>query len=323
MDKTAEEIAQEAATAAATQAAAGEAARNATDEAAKVTPTDDEATKAAEDAARQAEEARVAEEARKKAAEDAEPLSEGAKARIQKLIAEREEARREAAYHRGRAEGHQPKPDATPTAPVPLKIEDYLPSEAEFAAVGLTAENFEKAGRSYDDLLMAKSAFAMQKRAAVLTKQAEEARARESVTKSQAAFMERIEKAAETDPDLPRIVGAQDARDPYFVPISQAMAEVIRDSEVGPKLIRHLANNKAESMRIHNLPPLAAARELGRIEARILATPAPEPPKRVSQAPEPIKSLTPSGATEIDLDKIPIDDFMKKRNAQQYGATGR
>lgn len=323
MDKTPEEIAAEAATAAATQAAADEAAKKAADEAAKATPTDDEAKKVAEDAARQAEEARVAEDARKKAAEDAEPLSEGAKARIQKLIAEREEARREAAYHRGRAESHQPKPDAVPTQPAPLKIEDYLPSEVEFAAVGLTAENFEKAGRSYDDLLMAKSAYAMQKRTTVLSKQAEEARARESVTKSQAAFMERIEKSAETDPDLPRIVGAQDARDPYFVPISQAMAEVIRDSEVGPKLLRQLANDKAAAKRIYDMQPLAAARELGRIEARILAAPAPEPPRRVSQAPEPVKSLTPSGVTEIDLDKVPIDDFMKKRNAQQYGAGGR
>lgn len=313
---TPEEIAaQEAATAAAAQAAADEAKKAA--EADQEPPEEAEAKKVADEAARQAEEARVAEEARK-AKEAAEPLSEGAQARIQKLIAEREDARREAAYLRGLSEGRQPKP-AEPAAPAPLKIEDFLPTEQEFAAVGLTAENFEKMGRSYDDLLMAKSAFAMQKRTTVLTKQAEEARAKEAVAKSQSAFMDRITKAAETDPDLPRIVNAMPG-DQYFVPISQAMAEVIRESEVGPKLLRHFANNKAEAQRVYALPPIAAARELGRIEAKILATPAPTPPRRVSQAPEPVTSLTPSGVTEIDLDKIPISDFMKKRNAQQYGA---
>jgi hypothetical protein len=253
------------------------------------------------------------------AAPVAEP-SEGAEARIRKLIGEREDARREAAYLRGLAEGRQPKaPDA---APAPLKIEDYLPTEQEFAAVGLTAERFQEIGRSYDDLLMAKSAFAIEKRNAVLTRRSDEDRARASVAKSQETFMGRIRAAAETDPDLPLIVSATNPADPNFVPISPAMAEVIRESDVSPKILRHLANNKADAARIYTLSPLAAARELGRIEAKIMATPAPEPPKRVSQAPEPIKSLTPSGVTEIDLDKIPINDFMKKRNAQQYGATG-
>ena len=316
---TPEEIAvqEAAASAAAAQAAqVDDPAKKAEADAAKAT---EDAAKAAEESQR-AEEARVAEEARKAA--EAEPLSEGAKTRIQKLIAEREEARRDAEYQRGRAEARQPR-QPEPDQPTPLKIEDFLPNEAEFSAVGLTAENFEKLGRSYDDLLMAKSAFAMQKRTDVLAHRADEGRAKESVAKAHAAFMDRINKAAETDPDLPRIVDARDARDPYFVPISQAMAEVIRDSEVGPKLLRHLANNKADATRLASLPPMSAARELGRIEAKILATPTPDPPKRVSQAPEPMRSLTPSGVTEIDLDKVPIDDFMKKRNAQQYGATGR
>jgi hypothetical protein len=309
---TPEEIAvQEAAAATAAQAVTDEA-KKAADEAAKVTPTDDETKKGDDDATRQAEKARVAEEARK--AKEAEP-TEGAEARIRKLIGEREDARREAAYLRGLAEGRQPKP--ADTAPAPLKIEDYLPNEQEFAAVGLTAENFEKAGRSYDDLLMAKSAYAMQKRTVVLAKQAEEGRAKESVAKAQATFMERINKAAETDPGILEIM------EDRTLPVSQTMAEIIRESEVAPKILRHLSANRAEGMRIAQLSPLAAARELGRIEAKIMAAPAPTPPNRISQAPAPITPLTPTGVTEIDLDKVPIGDFMKKRNAQQYGATGR
>lgn len=249
---------------------------------------------------------------------DAEPVaepvaSEGAEARIRKLIAEREEAKRQAEYFRGLSEGRGPKPDV-PAAPAPMRIEDFLPTEDEFKAAGLTAEAFEKAGRSYDDLLIAKSAFATRKTNAVIAKQAEEARASESAAKSQTAFMERVNKAAETDPGILEII------EDRTLPVSKAMAEVIRESEVAPKLLRFLSDNRTEGKRIAGLSPLAAARELGRIEARIIAAPAPEPARRVSQAPEPIRSLTPSGVTEIDLDKVPIDDFMKKRNAQQFGA---
>ncbi|MCK9361880.1 hypothetical protein M0Q28_06720 [Patescibacteria group bacterium] len=278
---------------------------------------DDTPAPVVDDAAKATEDARLAEEAKKVAegaATKVEPTaSEGAEARIRKLIGEREEAKRQAEYFRGLSEGRGPKPEV-PAALAPMRIEDFLPTEQEFAAVGLTADAFEKAGRSYDDLLIAKSAFATRKASALMAKQAEETRAKESVAKSQSTFMERVNKAAETDP------GILDLMEDRTLPVSQAMAEVIRESEVAPKILRFIADNRAEGKRIAGLPPLAAARELGRIEAKIMATPAPEPPKRVSQAPEPIRSLTPSGVTEIDLDKVPIDDFMKKRNAQQFGA---
>ena len=300
--------------------AAQEAAAKAAEEAKKPEEVVTDPAKVAEDAARAAEEAQKAEDARKAAEEGTqlpgEPaLSEGAEKRIRELVAKQRASEREAEYYRGLAEGRVAKPPLDPNAPpVPLKIEDFLPTEAEFTAVGLTAENFEKAGRSYDDLLMAKSAFAMDKRRVVESRRAEEVRTRETVAKSQQTFMGRINTAAETDP------GLLDILEDTTLPISTAMAEVIRESDVAPKVLRFLAANRAEGARIAQLSPLAAARELGRIEAKIMATPAPEPPRRVSQAPDPVRPLTPAGVTEIDLDKIPIDDFMKKRNAQQYGA---
>lgn len=300
--------------AAAAAAEADKAAPVVTDEPKKA---DDTPAPAVDDSAKAIEDARLAEEA-KKAAEATphvpEPAaSEGAEARIRKLIAEREEAKRQAEYFRGLSEGRGPKPEAAPV-PDQMRIEDFLPTEQEFNAVGLTAEAFEKAGRSYDDLLIAKSAFATRKAQAVMARQADEARVKESVAKSQSTFMERINAAAETDP------GILELMEDRTLPVSQAMAEVIRESEVGPKILRFISDNRAEGKRIAGLSPMAAARELGRIEAKIMSAPAPTPPKRVSQAPEPIKSLTPSGVTEIDLDKVPISDFMKKRNAQQYGA---
>ena len=311
---TPEEIAAQEAAAkeAADKAKADEDAKKATDEAARAA-AEEEARKAKE-----AEDAKKAEDEAKRIAEGGTPPGEeptGAEKRIRELVAKQREAERQAEYYRGLAEGRGKPPDAAPT-PAP-KIEDFLPTQEECAAIGLTPEAFEKAGRSYDDLIMAKSIYAAKKMGIVLERQNAEAKQKEEIQRSQETFMDRLSKAAESDPEILDVArNYHIPTSPYFVPISNPMADVIRESEVGPKLIRFLASNKAESARIAKLPPMAAARELGRIEAKILATPAPPPPQKISQAPAPIAPLTPTGVTEIDLDKIPIDDFMKKRNRE-------
>lgn len=67
---------------------------------------------------------------------------------------------------------------------------------------------------------------------------------------------------------------------------SAAMADAIRTSEDGPKVAYHLAANPTEARRIAGLSPLAQVREIGRLEGRLSATPAPQP-KTTSNAPPP------------------------------------
>jgi len=282
---------------AAAQAAADEAKKA---EEAAVKPEDD-ATKAAEEAKRLEDEKKAAEEAAK-AALPGPTATEGAEKRIRELVAKQREAERLADYYKGLAEGRTAKtPDApvVPTKPKPPRPEDF---------------EGEGPGKGYDAYLVALAEYGLEVKLEARRQTEEAERVRESVARSQQTFMERVNKAAETDPEILEIM-----KDPTL-PVSPVMAEVIRESEVGPKILRFLSANRVEGNRIARLQPLAAARELGRIEAKILATPAPAPPNRISQAPEPVRPLTPAGVTEIDLDKVPIDDFMKKRNAQQYGA---
>lgn len=229
--------------------------------------------------------------------EEAEPT--GAEKRIRRVIAEREEAKRDAAYWRGKAEAGGAKPEPTHAAAPP--------------PIPLTAEAYEVAGKSYDDLLIDKAAAKIREENAAVARATEEVRRREASERSQATFMERINRAAESDPDLMTIV--QDRT----LPINTAMAEVIRESEHAPKLLRMLSENRAEALRIANLSPLASAREIGRMEAKVAADPTPAPPKRITQAPEPIKPLAPEGALEVDMEKMPIEDFIAKRNAAQFG----
>lgn len=100
------------------------------------------------------------------------------------------------------------------------------------------------------------------------------------------------------------------------VPISEAMADVIRESDMGPQLAYFLGKNRDTAALISQMSPIQAARELGRIEAK-LATPAPTPAPPVSQAPPPPPKLA---ATEPSIDKDPKDmsdaEFAKWRKRQ-------
>jgi hypothetical protein len=73
------------------------------------------------------------------------------------------------------------------------------------------------------------------------------------------------------------------------LPISRTMAEAIVDSDQGVKLTVHLVNHPEEASRIAALSPARQAAELGKLEAKLSATPVKKP----SNAPAPI---TPVGA---------------------------
>jgi hypothetical protein len=73
------------------------------------------------------------------------------------------------------------------------------------------------------------------------------------------------------------------------LPITDAMAETIRASEIGPELAYHLGSNPKEAERISKLSPFLQAKEIGRIEAKLAAEP---PVKKTSSVPEPIRPVT-------------------------------
>lgn len=85
------------------------------------------------------------------------------------------------------------------------------------------------------------------------------------------------------------------ARNPS-VPITPSMAEIIRDSEVGPDLAYHLGKNVAEAARIAALPATRQAVELGRLEATITA---PKPlPKQPPAPVQPVSGIAAGGTKD-------------------------
>jgi hypothetical protein len=73
------------------------------------------------------------------------------------------------------------------------------------------------------------------------------------------------------------------------LPITDAMAQTIQASEVGPDMAYYLGSNPKEAERISRLSPLQQAKELGKIEAKLADNP---PVKKTSSAPAPIAPVT-------------------------------
>ena len=83
------------------------------------------------------------------------------------------------------------------------------------------------------------------------------------------------------------------------LPITQVMAETIQASEVGPEVAYYLGSNPKEADRIARLSPFMQAKEIGKIEAKLVDNP---PVKKSSSAPAPIAPVTPRGGNARTLD---------------------
>lgn len=96
------------------------------------------------------------------------------------------------------------------------------------------------------------------------------------------------------------------------IEVSDAVRDAIMESDVGPRVLYHLAKNPAEADRINALSVASALREIGKLEAK-LSEPKAEPPKveskvpaeaasGISRAPEPISPIKGTGSSSVKLD---------------------
>jgi hypothetical protein len=133
----------------------------------------------------------------------------------------------------------------------------------------------------------------------------EERKKAEEAERRHDAFLEKAEKAAERYPDFQAVVSNPS------LPISEAMAEFIAESDQSADLAYHLGKNPMKAAQIAQMSPIKAARELARIETELS-----QPPK-TSNAPPPIN---PIGSNKSSGQKDPADmspsEFAKWRKEQ-------
>jgi hypothetical protein len=119
-----------------------------------------------------------------------------------------------------------------------------------------------------------------EKKAEELLARREQARMQSEIIES---FHEREEEARNKYDDFEQV-----AYNPKL-PITDAMAQTIQASEVGPDMAYYLGSNPKEAERISRLSPLLQAKELGKIEAKLADNPVV---KKTSSAPAPIAPVT-------------------------------
>jgi hypothetical protein len=214
-----------------------------------------------------------------------------ARERINELTKRAHEAEREAQHWREAAER---KPAESAGKPSPDKFgsyDEYVEALAEWKTDQRVSESFKRRD--------AERSQAAQDRAADAREQAWQAR--------QIEFRK-------SNPDYDSAFSSLAGKLPNHV------VETIGDSDFGPHVVYHLAKHPETVKRINALPPLAAARELGRIEAT-LSNPAAPQFKPASKAPAPITPARSSAPAAVDLASANMDQYIAARRKQ--GATFR
>lgn len=228
--------------------------------------------------------------------------------RIAEITLKHREQERETAYWRNRADAREAKEAEAAKAaaaqkPTPDKYDDY--SDYVDALVDWKA----------DQKVDAK--FAERDKKSAAEKQAE--------TRSK-TWAERTAEVIKVIPTYQQDIDA--AAD---TPIADHVAEILNDSEHGPRVLHHLAKHPDIAERINSLTPTAAAREIGRIEAGfdVLATAstatdaagteaeAPSTPTaRKTNAPPPAKPVGSGRSTAVNLATASMDEYKAARKAQ-------
>lgn len=132
------------------------------------------------------------------------------------------------------------------------------------------------------------------------------------------AHVDRVESFKKQTQDFDDVIADVDD-----VPLSATVQQLLVTSENGPELMYELAKNRAEYERINKLGPLAAARELGKIEAKIASkattTEIKTEPKKQTKAPNPIQPVGNGKGTvakSIDDPNLSFAEYERMRREQ-------
>ena len=170
--------------------------------------------------------------------------------------------------------------------PVQAQASDGKPSMAQFSNV--------------EDYVEAVSDWKLNQRDQA-TKQQHEERQRQTVAEKANDIYARAEKVEGFDRDV------FDS-----LPITEAVAYAIMDSDVPEKIMAHLAQNPAEANRLVALSPARQAAEIGKLEAKLSTV----KDVQVSKAPAPISPVGAKGVASKDPSQMTDKEFADWRKRQ-------
>jgi hypothetical protein len=134
----------------------------------------------------------------------------------------------------------------------------------------------------------------------------------------QQTWATKVTEARSTYADYDSVM--EDAQD---IPINQHVAEAIQTSDVGADVAYYLGKHPEEAERINGLPPLAAARAIGRIESRIEDVRSKQTKTSASKAPDPIKPVKPTGSGgKKNPEEMSMEEYYAHRLKQRNNKRG-
>lgn len=222
----------------------------------------------------------------------AKPKNSGFQKRINELVGEREDWKRQAQYFaeiaREKEVKQQPEAKAADTPPIAPKADDF--------------DTYEEYIESLTDFKTDQKLAAREES----QKQTEaNKRQTDAETAQQQAMRDRIDTGREKYEDFDHVALNK------AIPITQEMAFAVADSDVGAELAYYLGSNLDEASVIAGLSPNAQYRAIGKLEAKLESSPVQATEK--SSAPAPIKPVSKTSTVANDPEKMSVDEWMKWR----------
>jgi hypothetical protein len=186
------------------------------------------------------------------------------------------------------------------------RLESQLREQLAQTVTQATPEPKREAFEDEQAYLEAKAARLAEQKAEELLR---ERQAREADERRREKFASQAEAVAERYPDFDAVV-----TNPRL-PINEAMAEFIAESDIGAELAYALGKDHAKAHEIFRMTPIQAARALAKLEGEIAA----KPKAQASRAPEPINPVGNRGkstASSAPSDDDDVDTWMRKENAR-------
>ena len=237
-----------------------------------------------------------------------------AKDRIDKVVWEREEARKEAALLRQELDAMK---QVTPNAPPQPEATQQA---TEPPAPSADGEPREKDFQEYGEFVAAKARWAARQEVMEAMKLAQphqrEAQNQALYEDRAAAFATKMQEGVASDPEflakipsdilnLRPAMSLQQGEEPTG---ATAIADVLMDSDQPHILMEYLSSHEDDFRRISALHPMLAMREIGKLEVGLVAAPNGSAPAPVSsQAQPPIKPVGSSSAKPLVAHKSPED----------------
>jgi hypothetical protein len=147
--------------------------------------------------------------------------------------------------------------------------------------------------------------------------------AREALSANQQAIQTRAQREAELQrAHIARVDAAKDRYEDFddvvepilSINVPGYIVELVGESEKSADLLYKLGENPKEYLRIAKLPPVAAARELAKLESSIA-----EPEKPTSNAPPPVPKIVGKSSAPLDYPdarRQSTEEWMRAREAQ-------